>query len=124
MVVDVMTRTITLDLPETVLDQLESEAKGRGMTPAQWIVLALTEQFTRPRTDALPPVTPSTPIPAGSRFISSAKDPRAGEEQEELRVRFRRHLGELNSGDPRSADNERIDADLAREDSNFPAGEV
>lgn len=110
-----MTRTITLDLPETVLDQLESEAKGRGMTPAQWIVLALTEQFTRPQTDELPPATPSPPTPAGSRLITSAKDPRAGEEQEELRVRFRRHLGELNSGDPRSADNKRIDADLARE---------
>ena len=118
-----MSRTITLDLPETVLDQLESEAKGRGMTAVEWIVLALTEQFTRPRTDKLPPATPSTPIPAGSRIIPLSKDPRSVEEQEELRVRFRRHLGELNSGDPRSADNERIDADLARECSNSPTGE-
>ena len=96
-----MSRSITLDLPETVLAQLESEAKGQGMTAAEWIVRALTEQFTRPR-----------------------KDPRAGEEQVELRVRFRRHLGELNTGDPRSANNEQIDADLAREYSNSPAGEI
>jgi len=119
-----MTRTITLDLANTILDQLETEAKGRGMTPAQWIVLSLTERFTRSRTDELQPVTPSTPNPAGSLLIPSANDPRTGEEQEELRVRFRKHLGALNSGDPRSADNERIDVDLAREDPNLSAREV
>jgi hypothetical protein len=119
-----MSRSITLDLPETVLAQLESEAKGQGMTAAEWIVRALTEQFTRPRIDELPPATRSTPAPAGSLLSPTAKDPRAGEEQVDLRVRFRRHLGELNSGDPRSADNERIDADLAREYSNSPAGEI
>ena len=29
--------------------------------------------------------------------------------------RLRRHFGAVNSGDPRSADNDRIDADLARQ---------
>ncbi len=29
--------------------------------------------------------------------------------------RFARHFGAVNSGNPRSADNEQIDADLARE---------
>ena len=119
-----MSRSITLDLPETVLAQLESKAKGQGMTAAEWIVRALTEQFTRPRIDELPLATRSTPAPAGSLLSTSAKDPRAGEEQVELRVRFRRHLGTLNTGDRRSANNEQIDADLAREYSNSPAGEI
>ncbi|MGO8903963.1 MAG: hypothetical protein ACLQU5_37360 [Isosphaeraceae bacterium] len=119
-----MSRTITLDVPETVLAQLESEAKGQGMTAAEWIVRALTEQFTRPRIDELPPATRSTPAPTASPLTKSAKVPRAGEEQVELRVRFRRHFGELNTGDPCSANNEQIDADLAREYSNPPAGEI
>jgi hypothetical protein len=34
------------------------------------------------------------------------------------------HFGELNTGDPCSANNEQIDADLAREYSNPPAGEI
>jgi hypothetical protein len=37
------------------------------------------------------------------------------EERRAARERLRRHAGALNSGDPHSADNERIDADLARE---------
>jgi hypothetical protein len=32
--------------------------------------------------------------------------------------RFARHIGSVSSGNPRSADNEQIDADLAREYSN------
>jgi len=34
------------------------------------------------------------------------------EEAEAARQRFRRHFGVVNSGNPRSADNEQIDADL------------
>jgi hypothetical protein len=37
------------------------------------------------------------------------------EEWEAADQRIRRHFGAINSGDPRSADNDRIDADLARE---------
>jgi len=107
-----------------VLAQLDSEAKGQGMTAAEWIVRALTEQFTRPRIDELPLATRSTPAPAGSLLSTSAKDPRTGEEQVELRVRFRRHFGGLSTGDPCSANNEQIDADLAREYSSSPAGEI
>ncbi len=64
-----------------VLAQLDGEAKGQGMTVAESIVRALTEQFTRPRIDELPLATRSTPAPAGSLLSTSAKDPRTGEEQ-------------------------------------------
>jgi len=40
------------------------------------------------------------------------------EERQAARERFERHFGAWNSGDPNSADNERIDADLAREYGN------
>jgi hypothetical protein len=35
---------------------------------------------------------------------------------------WRRHAGAINSSDPSSADNDRIDADLAREASNGAGG--
>ena len=41
--------------------------------------------------------------------------PLTEEELQAARERFRRHCGAVNSGDPHSADNERIDEDLARE---------
>jgi hypothetical protein len=37
------------------------------------------------------------------------------EEAAAARQRFRGHFGAVNSGNPRSADNDQIDADLARE---------
>lgn len=48
----------------------------------------------------------------------------AGAEADEARERFRRHIGRLNSTDPNSADNERIDEDLARAHSELPEDEV
>lgn len=37
------------------------------------------------------------------------------EEQERLAATVERHFGSFDSGDPRSSNNERIDADLAKE---------
>jgi hypothetical protein len=39
-------------------------------------------------------------------------------ERQAARELLRRHMGALSSGDPHSGDNERIDADLAREYAN------
>ncbi len=39
----------------------------------------------------------------------------APEEEEAADARFRQRFGKFRSGNPRSADNERIDADLAKE---------
>ncbi len=40
------------------------------------------------------------------------------EEAEAAMARLKRHMGRANSGDPDSANNERIDADLGREYGN------
>ena len=40
------------------------------------------------------------------------------EKREAVMARLRRHAGAVNSSDPNSADNERVDADLAREYGN------
>ncbi len=117
-----MSRSITLDLPETVLTQLESEAKGQGMTAAEWIVLNLTEQYRLQRnigssqgpTLAASPLAP-TQCPGNGRANDTEAD--------EARKRFRRHFGRVNSADPHSADNERIDDDLARAYSELPKDE-
>ena len=46
---------------------------------------------------------------------SEKKTPLTEEEAQLAEARFARWIGAGNSGDPNSADNERIDADLARE---------
>ena len=48
---------------------------------------------------------------------SAPKSPRkrSSGETKAAEQRFRRHFGAINSGNPRSADNAQIDADLARE---------
>jgi hypothetical protein len=89
-----MSRSITLDLPETVLDQLESEAKGQGMTTADWIVFTLTEQYrlqdevgsSQGPTPMTSPITP-TQRPGNGRANDAEAD--------EARKRFRRHFGRL-----------------------------
>ena len=118
-----MSRSITLDLPETVLDQLESEAKGQGMTTADWIVFTLTEQYrlqdeVGSSQDPTPMTSPITPTqrPGNGRANDAEAD--------EARKRFRRHFGRVNSADPHSADNERIDDDLARAYSELSKDEL
>lgn len=44
-----------------------------------------------------------------------ATQPLSDEEKRLAEERLLRHVGAVNSGNPRSADNEQIDADLARE---------
>jgi len=77
----------TLELPEDIYSALVKAAKERGTTPVAWIAERL----------------PKSPKPP------SEEEKRADE------ARLRAHSGAVNSGDPNSADNDRIDADLARE---------
>lgn len=56
-----------------------------------------------------------------SKTLASARKPRpqlTPQQAEAARQRFRRHFGAFDSGNPRSADNEAIDADPAREYGN------
>jgi len=117
-----MNCTVTLELSETMIAWLETAARERGMSPADWIVLTLTEQYRLQRgveSSQGPAQTTTHLDPTQSPGNGRSNDAEAGQARE----RFRRHYGRLNSADPHSADNERIDDDLARADSELPKDE-
>jgi hypothetical protein len=86
-------KTLTLELPDEVYEILERTAKAGSLPPADWIAERVPTLFAgrKPR----PVLTP--------------------EEHEIALSHLRRHAGAVNSGDPDSANNERIDEDLTRE---------
>ncbi len=118
-----MNRTVRLELSETMIAWLETTAHEKGMSPAEWIVFTLTEQYrlqdeVGSSQGPTPMTSPSTPTrrPGNGRANDAAAD--------EARESFRRHFARMNSTDPNSADNERIDDDLARAYSDVPKDEV
>ena len=93
------------------------------MTTEEWIVFTLTEQYRlQSKIGSSQDPTPiAFPIPPTRR----PGDGRANDaEADEARESFRGHFGRMNSTDPHSADNERIDEDLARAYSELPEDEV
>jgi len=50
-----------------------------------------------------------------AQLVPTARPPMTPAERRAARELLRRHCGAVNSGDPHFGDNERIDADLARE---------
>ncbi len=94
-------RTLTLELPDEVYEVVERTAQAQSQPPSAWVAarLPLILPTRKPR----PVLTP--------------------EEREAARQRLLRHAGAVSSGDSDSANNERIDADLAREYANTHEGE-
>ena len=86
-----MSKSLTLELPDDVWRAMEAAALREGRTPEAIALNWLTGQAPKRDQKSMP------------------------RELEAARNRFRRHFGAVKSGNPRSADNERIDADLARE---------
>lgn len=84
------TFTITYELPEELFNVLEKKAQREGR-PLDLVIAEYKLKQYPPR----PPISP--------------------EEAERRHQDLIRHFGTYNSGDPNSADNERIDEDLARE---------
>ncbi len=118
-----MSRTITLELPEAVVTWMETSAHQLGMTPSDWIVFTLTQQSKLQRQSGSSQVSsPPTSPDALTRLAANheADDVEAAT----VRKRFREHFGQLNTGNPHSADNEEIDADLARACSDPPREDV
>ncbi|HEX8845564.1 MAG TPA: hypothetical protein VF791_13010 [Pyrinomonadaceae bacterium] len=85
-----MEHKLTITLPDEVYQPLLEVAEEQGRTPEE----VATERLARG---------------LSSRKSLDANAAHAAE------ARFTRHIGAVNSGDARSADNDRIDADLARE---------
>lgn len=84
------TFTVTYEYPEELYNVLEEKAKQEGRPLIEVIV----------------------EHEKASRFV---RPPVAPEEAERLHQEFLSLVGSYDSGDPHSADNERIDQDLARE---------
>ncbi len=84
-------KTVTLQVPDEVFEVCQQMAEKQGRTVEECVMEFLLKYGPKPR----PKLTE--------------------EESRAAWERLRRHFGAVNSGDPHSADNDRIDADLARE---------
>jgi hypothetical protein len=89
-----MSKTLTFEIPEELYQVFERRAAREGRTTESIALEWLAQTVHRPR-------------------------PKLSEEElKEAWERLARHAGAVSSGDPHSADNERIDEDLAREYSS------
>lgn len=84
-----MSKTITLEIPDEVFRSIQKQAESKGDTAEKFILEIVLKNAPQ-------------------------KTSGNSENSDEAEKRFARHFGAINSGDPRSADNEKIDADLIR----------
>ncbi len=84
-----MTRSLIVHLTDATFVALQLQAGAVAQSPEQTAAAALEQRF-------------------GVAITSEA-------EKQAARERFRRHFGAIDLGDAAGSDNERIDADLARE---------
>jgi hypothetical protein len=92
-----MSQTLILELSDEVYTTIQRQAESAGTSPAHWLATTLEQQY-------------------GSRQArQSARRPHTAAEQQAAQVRFEQHFGEVDLPDAIGADNEQIDADLARE---------
>ncbi len=96
-----VSRILTLELRDEVFDTLERQAEVVGTSVAALVARSLERRYG--------------PTPRAERTEA---------EKQAARERFRRHAGAVNLGYATGADNESIDADLAREyaDTHEEAG--
>lgn len=92
-----MSQTLSLQLSDSIFAALEQQARAAGQSPAEFAVVALEKQLNGSN---------------GPRQVGKSSDEA---EREARRGSLRRHFGAVNVPDPTGADNEAIDADLARE---------
>ncbi len=92
-----MSQTLILELSDEVYTTIQRQAEGAGTSPAHWLATTLEQQYGR------------------SHTWHSALQQRTAAEQQAARARFEQHFGEVDLSDATGADNEQIDADLARE---------
>ena len=88
-----MSQTLILELSDEVYTTIQRQAENAGTSPAHWLATTLEQQYG----------------PRHARQLQTAA------EQHAALVRFEQHFGEVDLPDAIGADNEQIDADLARE---------
>ncbi|MGH9943888.1 MAG: hypothetical protein ACRD9R_16205 [Pyrinomonadaceae bacterium] len=89
-----MEHKLTVTLPDEIYQPLVEAAAQQGRTPEEFAAERLAH--------AVPPARP--PLDSAAAQVAHA--------------RLMQHVGAWSSGNPNSADNEQIDADLAREYGN------
>jgi hypothetical protein len=92
-----MSHALTVDLSDAAYAALQLRARAAAQSPAELAAAALEQHFT------------------ASDGTSPIKHPGTEAEKKAARERFERHFGEVNLGYATGADNEGIDADLARD---------
>ncbi len=91
-----MSQVLTLELPDEIYANLQQQAEIAGISLSELVATSLKRQHS----------------------LIQDKAQRTEAEKEAARKRFKSHFGEINLGYPTGADNESIDADLAREYAN------
>ena len=86
-----MSKTLTLEIPDEVFSSFQKQAQNKGETAEKFVLEIVLKTY--------------------SKTNESLSDQETGQALE----KFMKHAGAVNSGNPRSADNEQIDADLAAE---------
>jgi len=90
-----MNHPLTVELPDALYQAVARAAQAAGVSPTEWIVGQVAN--------------------AVHAENGQPSDTRSEAEKPQARDRFRQMFGFFDSGDPNSADNDKIDADLARE---------
>jgi len=80
-----MSKKITLEIPDEVFSSFQKQAERRGETTEKFVLEIVLKNIA---------------------LLENNDNPQFAEE------RFARHFGAIKSGDSKSADNEKIDADL------------
>ena len=83
-----MSQTLTLELSDKAFEAIQQQARSVGSSPAALVKELLERQY---------------------RSLSLSDD-----EKQKARIRFENYFGSVDLGHPTGADNEGIDADLAR----------
>lgn len=91
-----MSHPLTVELSDTAYAVLQLRAHAAAQSPAMVAATALEQHFG---------------VPDG---LDVSGHPTTEAEKKAARERFERHFGEVNLGHATGADNESIDADLAR----------
>jgi hypothetical protein len=91
-----MSRALSIELSDAAFAALERRARAAGKDPVDLIIAILEQRF-------------------GDPLVAQDGNGHSDEEQKRAaRERFARHFGSVNLGRATGADNESIDADLAR----------
>jgi len=112
-----MTKALTLEVPEQVYKAVPRAATASGLGAADWVAADLCRRLDL---GGFGPLSATA-----AEALRAERGPRqqlTPAEWESARQRLLRFAGATNSGDPHSADNDRIDAGLAREYAGIGEG--